>query len=169
MFLLPTQVRLPLALADPVQLHRAATAGIGVVVVSAHMPSQVGDDATWFDRFAGRASHVVSRAWFFAACVVLVLVWAPSYFLFGNVDTWQLLINTATTIVTFLLVALLQNSQQRSDRATQHKLNAIAFGLAALMNERVDPVEFSGQAEERLVKARAELVAAVGLEDRESG
>lgn len=62
-----------------------------------------------------------------------MLVWAPSYFLIGDVDTWQLIINTATTIVTFLMVALLQNSQTRSDHAIQHKLNAIADGLADLM------------------------------------
>jgi low affinity Fe/Cu permease len=86
-----------------------------------------------FDRFAQHASNVVSRAAFFAACVLLVVVWAPSYFVFGSLDTWQLVINTATTIVTFLLVALLQNTQQRSDQAMHTKLDAIADGLADLM------------------------------------
>lgn len=45
------------------------------------------------------------------------VVWAPSYFVIGNVDTWQLIINTLTTIVTFLMVVLLQNSQTRADEA----------------------------------------------------
>ncbi len=117
------------------------------------LPSQVGADVTWFDRFTAGASRTVSRAWFFSACLLLVAVWAPSYFLFGSVDTWQLVINTATTIVTFLLVALLQNAQQRADQATQHKLNAVVVGLAGLLE---DPV------------ARRELLDAVGLEDRES-
>lgn len=63
-----------------------------------------------FDHFAEASSDYVSRAAFFAACILLVLVWAPSYFVIRNFDTWQLIINTATTIITFLLVALLQNS-----------------------------------------------------------
>src|ERR1700749_2681554 len=96
------------------------------------MPSSVSDRVGFFDRFAGGASALASRAPFFAACVLLIVVWAPSITLF-NLDTWQLIINTATTIITFLLVALLQNAQPRNDQATQHKLNAIADGLADLM------------------------------------
>lgn len=126
------------------------------------MPSQVNGGAGRFDRFAEAASQVVSRAWFFAACVLMVVAWAPSYFVFGQVDTWQLVINTATTIVTFLLVALLQNAQRRGDQATQHKLNAIAAALAESMREQ-DPDEPAG----RLAAARRELIAAVGLEERE--
>jgi low affinity Fe/Cu permease len=56
-------------------------------------------------------------------------VWLPSYFVFRDVDTWQLVINTATTIVTFLLVALLQNSQRRNELAMNAKLDALADGL----------------------------------------
>src|SRR6185295_15542238 len=96
-------------------------------------PSGVTGKVSFFDRFAEKAGMFVSRAWFFALCVLLIIVWAPSYFLVSSLDTWQLIINTATTIVTFLLVALLQNTQRRSDEATQHKLNAIADGLADLM------------------------------------
>lgn len=57
----------------------------------------------------------------------------PSFLLLPDVDTWQLIINTITTIATFLLVALLQNTQKRADEAVQHKLNAVADGLADLM------------------------------------
>lgn len=121
------------------------------------MPTQVDDDLSIFDRFADAASEIVSRAPFFAACVVLVLVWAPSYFAIRDLDTWQLIINTATTIVTFLLVALLQNAQSRADKAVQHKLNAIAEALADLMD-----------ADEGLDQYQEELRAAVGLEERES-
>jgi low affinity Fe/Cu permease len=81
-----------------------------------------------FDHFAEASSDYVSRAAFFAACILLVLVWAPSYFVIRNFDTWQLIINTATTIITFLLVALLQNSGRRSDRAIHHRLDALADG-----------------------------------------
>jgi hypothetical protein len=103
------------------------------------MPSQVTPSLGLFDRFATAAAGFVSRALFCVMCVLLVLIWAPSFFLFGTVDTWQLVINTATTIVTFLLVALLQNTQSRSDAAIQHKLNALADGLADLMTHVAVP------------------------------
>ncbi|MGC9665222.1 low affinity iron permease family protein [Planosporangium sp. 12N6] len=124
------------------------------------MPSEVAGKLSLFDRFAGAASRVVAGAWFFAFCVLLVVVWLPSYFLFQNVDTWQLIINTLTTIVTFLLVALLQNSQTRADAAVQQKLNAIADALGDLMDELADE-------RPELRRDREELRAAVGLEERE--
>jgi low affinity Fe/Cu permease len=124
------------------------------------MPSDVTHQVGLFDRWAGRAAEAVSRAHFFMFCVLLVLIWAPSIAIIRNVDTWQLIINTATTIVTFLLVALLQNSQTRSDHAVQHKLNAIADGLADLMafvaKEHSDT--------DALSRDMRELRAAVGLE-----
>lgn len=86
-----------------------------------------------FDRFAEVTSEFASHAVFFIACVALVVIWVPSYFVFQSLNTWQLVINTATTIVTFLLVALLQNSQRRSDVAVHQKLDALADGLADLM------------------------------------
>ena len=86
-----------------------------------------------FDRFAEAASLFASHAAFFIGCVLLVVIWAPTYFVLGSLNTWQLLINTATTIVTFLLVALLQNAQRRSDDAVHQKLDALADGLADVM------------------------------------
>lgn len=110
-----------------------------------------------FDRFAERASDLVSEAVFFLACVLLVVLWVPTYFVFRNVDTWQLLINTATTIITFLLVALLQNSQRRNELAMNTKLDALADGLADLM-EGIAPDDAKLQTDMR------ELRAAVGIE-----
>jgi hypothetical protein len=127
------------------------------------MPSEVSSRVGAFDRFAGMSSRIASRAVFFTLCVVLVLVWAPTYFLIRSVDTWQLIINTITTIITFLMVALLQNSQTRSDQAVQHKLNAIADGLADLMTHTQNCSEGS-----QLGIDVAELKAAVGLESHES-
>jgi hypothetical protein len=126
-----------------------------------HMPTDVTPDVSVFDRFAKLASGFFSKPWFFALCVLLIVVWAPSILLIRNVDTWQLIINTATTIVTFLMVALLQNTQTRNDESTQDKLNAIADGLADLMKSLAanDP---------KLERDLIELRAAVGLEDRES-
>jgi low affinity Fe/Cu permease len=126
------------------------------------MPTDVSPYLSWFDRFASAAASFVSRAWFFALCVLLILIWAPSFFLFGDVDTWQLIINTATTIVTFLLVALLQNTQSRANDAVQHKLNAIADALADLMTELAD------RSDHPLHEDVSELRAAVALEQRES-
>jgi low affinity Fe/Cu permease len=97
-------------------------------------------------------------------CVSLVLIWAPSYFLIQDINTWQLIINTATTIITFLMVALLQNSQRRSDEATQHKLNAIADGLADFMASMSHEHPKNAQMRNDL----KELQQAVGLEHRES-
>ena len=127
------------------------------------MPSEVSSRVGPFDRFAGLSSNIASRAAFFTVCVILILVWAPTFFLIQNVDTWQLIINTITTIITFLMVALLQNSQTRSDQAIQHKLNAIADGLADLMTHTHNCSEGS-----QLGIDVAELKAAVGLESHES-
>ena len=113
-----------------------------------------------FDRLAQASVDFVSRGAFFGACLLIVLVWIPSYLVFRNVDTWQLVINTATTIVTFLLVALLQNSARRSDRAIHHKLDALADGLADLMEHQV-----SGDAAD-LERDIGDLKDAVGLERR---
>jgi len=122
----------------------------------AEMPGDVDSHVGWFDRFASSAAKFVSRAWFFAFCVFLVVIWAPSIVVIHSISTWQLIINTLTTIITFLLVALLQNTQERSDNAIQAKLNAIADAMS-------DQMRANGQE-----KDAAELRAAVGLEDRES-
>jgi hypothetical protein len=127
------------------------------------MPSEVTAEVGLFDRFAGSSSKVVGRAAFFCFCVLIVVVWAPTIFVLRDVDTWQLIINTLTTIITFLMVALLQNSQTRSDQAIQHKLNAIADGLADLM------AATSGSHDtDELERDLVELRDAVGLEDRET-
>jgi len=128
------------------------------------MPSSVTPHVSFFDRFAEKTSTFVSRAWFFSLCVLLIVIWVPSIAFIRSVDTWQLVINTATTIVTFLMVALLQNSQRRADEATQHKLNAIADGLADLMSSLAADHPKAKDLENDL----KELRAAVGLEHRES-
>lgn len=85
----------------------------------------MGASVNWFNRFADQAAKVVAHVGFFLFCVLLVLVWGPSIILIKNVDTWQLIINTATTIITFLLVALLHNTQHRFEDATSRRLEAI--------------------------------------------
>jgi low affinity Fe/Cu permease len=126
----------------------------------------------FFDRFAGLTAQMASRAPFFAFCLLLVIIWLiqgavkiiskGSFSAFLD-DQYQLEINTTTTIITFLMVALLQNSQTRSDQALQHKLNAIADGMADLMehlSERDDDDDLRNDIHE--------LRLAVGLENLES-
>ena len=125
------------------------------------MPSDISGYKSLFDRFAGVCARAVSRAPFFFFCVLLIVVWAPT-FVFMKFDTWQLIINTVTTIITFLMVALLQNTHTRNDQATQHKLNAIADGLADLM------AHVAEQGSRDIDRDIRELRAAVGLEERES-
>jgi low affinity Fe/Cu permease len=136
------------------------------------MPSDVSSRVGFFDRFAGLTAQIASRAPFFAFCLLLVLVWliqggvtiiahgSFSAFLEGQ---YQLEINTTTTIITFLMVALLQNSQTRSDHAIQHKLNAIADGVADLMEHLSER-----HADDDLRNDIRELRLAVGLEQIES-
>jgi Low affinity iron permease len=136
------------------------------------MPTEVSGGVGFFDHFAGQAARLASRAPFFSFCILLVVAWLtegvmrvvtsgrPAAFLDG---TYQLQINTTTTIVTFLLVALLQNSQTREDQATQHKLNAVADALADLMERLADRYD-----DAELSRDVAELRAAVGVEGRES-
>ena len=113
-----------------------------------------------FDRFAEAASAFTSHAAFFIACTLVVVLWLPSYFIVGNLNTWQLIINTLTTIITFLLVALLQNSQRRSEQALHLKLDALAAGLADV----VSTVGGNGDAFDSDVD---ELHEAVGAEHRD--
>jgi hypothetical protein len=135
------------------------------------MPSEVSSRVGFFDRFAGLAARLASRAPFFAFCLLLVILWLVqgvtlivskgSFHAFLD-SQYQLEINTTTTIVTFLMVALLQNSQTRTDQATQHKLNAIADGLADLMEHLA-----AQTSDAALDKDMKELRAAVGLETKE--
>jgi low affinity Fe/Cu permease len=78
----------------------------------------------------------VSGGAFFGVSVLLVLLWLPTIFAIASVDTWQLVLNTIVSVLAFLLVALLQNSQKRNEIALQRKLDAIASGLADLLVHR---------------------------------
>ena len=135
---------------------------------SDRLPSGVSGRLGLFDRFATHVGHFVSRAPFFAAAVAIVVAWliegvfkmvggGPRAFLD---QTYQLQINTVTTVITFLLVALLQNTQARDNVALQDKLNAIAEGLSVLMDK------VHADAKDELQDALRELRDAVGLEEK---
>jgi low affinity Fe/Cu permease len=118
--------------------------------------SEAGGGQRWFDRFATVVDHWVSSAYWFAFSVLLVLLWAIWGPFAGFSSVWQLVINTGTTILTFLLVGLAANAAARSGKAVHLKLNAIAAALEDLMEEK--------DGEDRRRDAE-ELRAAVGLEN----
>jgi len=122
-------------------------------------PSEVDAERSWFDEFASRAHDVASRNIFFIALVILILLWAPTYFLFHSVTYWYIALVLPAEIITLLLVALLENHNRRSEQALHRKLDAFAVALAAMAAESSSET-VRGQA--------GELLAAVGLQDRES-
>ncbi|MEP7014893.1 MAG: low affinity iron permease family protein [Verrucomicrobiota bacterium] len=91
-----------------------------------------------FRVFARRTSGVLGSAWAFVAAILIIVVWALTGQTFHYSDTWQLIINTGTTIVTFLMVFLIQNTQNRDAKAAHLKLDEIIRALKGARNELVD-------------------------------
>ena len=84
-----------------------------------------------FTAFAAAVAKLSGRPITFALCVIVIVVWAATGPIFGYSDTWQLIINTGTTIVTFLMVFLIQNTQNRDGAAIQAKLDELIRSSAA--------------------------------------
>jgi low affinity Fe/Cu permease len=91
-----------------------------------------------FERFAEASSKFVSESLFFIISLVAVVIWIPTILLFDSVDTWQLVMNTVVSVLAFLLIALLQNSERRYDAALHQKIDAVLTGLADLMDHLED-------------------------------
>ncbi|HEU4771768.1 MAG TPA: low affinity iron permease family protein, partial [Candidatus Udaeobacter sp.] len=91
-----------------------------------------------FRIFARRSSSVLGSAWVFAGAIVIIVVWASTGPMFHYSNTWQLIINTGTTIVTFLMVFLIQNTQNRDAKAAHLKLDEIIRALKGARNELID-------------------------------
>ena len=92
-----------------------------------------------FDRAAQWAARECGRAHTFAIAIIVVVVWAVSGPLFGFSDTWQLVINTGTTIVTFLMVFLIQNTQNRDTEALQLKIDELIRVTEQARNRLIYP------------------------------
>ncbi len=94
----------------------------------------------------------------------MVVIWIPTIVVFNNPDTWQLVISTITSILAFLLVALLQNSQRRNDVALRRKIDALTEAIALMVTDRgIDaPQERPGADPDERLRAEAELRAAIG-------
>ena len=96
-----------------------------------------------FRVFAARSSSALGSAWAFAGAVLVILVWVLTGPMFHFSDTWQLVINTATTIVTFLMVFLIQNTQNRDAKAVHLKLDELIRAIKSARNELVDLEDLS--------------------------
>jgi low affinity Fe/Cu permease len=93
---------------------------------------------SWFTRLAKRTAHVCGRSSAFMVALGVIIVWALTGPIFGFSDTWQLIINTGTTIVTFLMVFLIQSTQNRDAEAMQVKLDEIIRAIGNAKNELLD-------------------------------
>jgi low affinity Fe/Cu permease len=91
-----------------------------------------------FARFSAKSSHYLGSRWAFVGAIGIVLVWALTGPVFHYSDTWQLVINTGTTIVTFLMVFLIQNTQNRDARAIHLKLNELIHAIDKAKNNMID-------------------------------
>jgi len=97
----------------------------------------------WFDSFARKTSLWCGKPVIFLAAVLIVVVWAATGPIFGFSDTWQLVINTGTTIVTFLMVFLIQNTQNRDALAVQVKLADLIIAVEGAHNRLANAEELS--------------------------
>ena len=112
---------------------------------------------TWFTRLTKTTAHAVGRPIAFIVAAAAIAVWAITGPLFGFSDTWQLVINTATTIVTFLMVFLIQSTQNRDAEAMQVKLDEIIRAIGNARNEVLDLEELEEQDLDRIRAAYEEL------------
>jgi len=98
-----------------------------------------------FRKFANKISEIVGSPWAFITAVAIIVVWAISGPIFGFSDTWQLVINTGTTIITFLMVFLIQNTQNRDAKAIHLKLDELLRGVEGARTSMVDLEDLSDE------------------------
>ena len=105
---------------------------------------------SWFTRAAKWASHTAGRPLTFIGAVLIILIWAILGPFFGFSDTWQLVINTSTTIVTFLMVFLIQHSENKNSKAIHLKLDELIAASKRASNQLIDLEESTDEDMERV-------------------
>lgn len=116
----------------------------------------------WFGRVSATASLWLGSRWAFACAAAIILIWGVTGPLFHYSDSWQLVINTGTTIITFLMVFLIQNTQNRDARAINLKLDELIRAVAHAHDDMMS-IENLSDAELDLLQARYEKAKAAGL------
>ena len=124
--------------------------------------------ASWFTRFAAAAARATGRPGTFALAVLVIVVWGATGPIFGFSDTWQLIINTGTTIVTFLMVFLIQNTQNRDSEAMHVKMDEVIRALEGAHNALLDLEELDEKTLD-VIRKRYRKLAAKAREDIEAG
>ena len=114
--------------------------------------------SSWYSRFAKTSAQLCGRSKSFTLAVAIILVWLGTGPYFGFSDTWQLVINTGTTIVTFLMVFLIQNTQNRDTAAIQIKLDELIRATQGAHNVLLDLEELDPQSLDAF-RARYQLLA----------
>jgi low affinity Fe/Cu permease len=120
--------------------------------IKPNLIAQKGTDS--FRIFAHKTSEVVGSPWAFVVSAAIVLIWACIGPLFNFSDTWQLVINTATTIITFLMVFVIQNTQNRDARAIHLKLDEL---LNAVEGARLSLIDLEHMSDEELSRVQKEF------------
>jgi low affinity Fe/Cu permease len=106
----------------------------------------------WFSKFARKISEITGSYWAFLFAIAIIVVWAFTGPIFHFADTWQLVINTGTTIATFLMVFLIQNTQNRDAKAMHLKLDEIIRAMEPARNSIIELEELTDEELDRLEK-----------------
>lgn len=129
----------------------------------------------WFERFSQRVTHATASPWALLVAILVIVVWALTGPLFGFGDTWQLVINTGTTIVTFLMVFLIQQAQNRDSKAVELKLNELVaatkgasnrlIGVESLSEEELDILHGYFEELGRLAREEKDMTQSHSIEE----